>query len=111
MRNSPKTTKTISDAEWSAACEFHVGHILAQAEAGYSDAAGRHAEALVHMAVTRRALEIMSILDLGWFSKAMAIAKHEMFDVMVDLSRPKGSGFDCAHGKQPMAMRVERSAA
>jgi hypothetical protein len=111
MGNSTNGAKFISEDEWNAACDFHVGRILAQGAAGHSEAAGRHASALVHMAVTRRALELMGILSLRSFWKALDVAKHEMFDVRFDLSGPKGSGSDCAPGVQPVVRRVERSAA
>jgi hypothetical protein len=111
MPNASKTAKFYSEAAWDTACEFHVSRILAQAEAGHPEAAGRHAAALVHMAVTRRAFEIMGRLGLNSYWKAEVAAEFELFDVRFDLSEPKGSGSDCAPGEQPVVRRVERSAA
>jgi hypothetical protein len=75
----PRALKTLTDTKWNAACEFHIGRILAQAEAGHCEAAGRHAEALVHMAVTRRALEIMRKERRDYYS-AMDTAKEELYN-------------------------------
>lgn len=76
----PRAPKTFTGADWDAACEFHVSRILAQSEAGHPDAAGRHAEALVHMAVIRRTLELMKIRKLPSFWEAMADAKDELLN-------------------------------
>jgi hypothetical protein len=73
-----RTTKTFADAEWRGACEFHVGRIQEQINAGHADAAGRHAEALAHMAATRRAFEIMTSERPGFY-EALRRAKVELY--------------------------------
>lgn len=74
----PRKTKIFSDQVWQSACDFHIGRIQEQINAGHAESAGRHAEALVHMAATRRAFEIMTTERLRFY-EALNRAKTELY--------------------------------
>jgi hypothetical protein len=76
------TTDVSTDVEWELACEFHLARLREQMEQGYADAAGRHAQALVHMALDRRAAQVMRDLGRAYW-KAILVARHELCDCEV----------------------------
>jgi hypothetical protein len=66
----------ISDAMWAATCDHHVGQIYANADD--SRTVHAHARALVHMALQRRAYELMRQYGRAYW-KAMQMARAEMY--------------------------------
>lgn len=75
----PRTIKTFNDYEWVIVCEFHVGRIQEQINAGHAESAGRHAQFLAHAAVYRRAQQIMRDQHCGYV-KAERAAKLELYN-------------------------------
>lgn len=82
-RRYRKFTITVSsDCEWETVCNFHLRCIDEKGKQGWADSAGDHARALVHMAIERKAAEIMR--DFGRARrKAIEIAKRELLNVEV----------------------------
>lgn len=88
-KRAPQAPKTFTDPDWLSACDFHVGRIQEEIAHGRAESASRHAEAIVHCAVTRKAMEMMANLNLrtanartkeATFWAAMDAAKEELFD-------------------------------
>lgn len=75
----PQVVTVPTDEEWERLCDFHVTRICERAEAGAHQAAGRHAQALVHAALQRRAYQIMRNLGRAYW-KAMLVARHELYN-------------------------------
>lgn len=50
IRRRVARVKTITNQDWNATCDFHIGRIREHIERGYAQSAYRHAEALAHMA-------------------------------------------------------------
>ncbi len=73
-----RATKTFTDQDWRDACAFHIERIQHQISMGHAEDAGRHAEALAHMAATRRAFEIMATERPGFY-EALNRAKAELY--------------------------------
>lgn len=71
--------RILTDEEWEATCDQHVACLLSCARDGWADSAGRHAQALVRMALERRALQIMRDLKRAYW-KAKLIARHELYN-------------------------------
>lgn len=69
--------KISSEAEWAGKCDFHIEQIHANSD--WADMAGTHARALVHMAIQRRAYQIMADYGRAYW-KAMEMAKHELLN-------------------------------
>lgn len=74
---STQSIRVSSDEEWDRACDFHLFCIRERAEAGAFDAAGRHAQSLVQMALIRRAHQIMRDHGRAYW-KAMMMARIEL---------------------------------
>jgi hypothetical protein len=74
----PSPIKVSSQEEWDRTCDFSLTCLHTQAEQGHADAAGRHAQAIVHMAVYRRALQIMRDDHRSYFG-AMKDAMRELY--------------------------------
>lgn len=78
----PSPIKVSTAEEWGRTCDFSLTCLLIQADECHADAAGRHAQAIVHMAVYRRALQIMRDYHRAYW-KAMQMAKHELYNAEV----------------------------
>ena len=76
----PSPIKVSTDEEWGRTCDFAIACLHTQANEGHCDAAGRHARALVTMAVYRRALQIMRDYNRSYW-KAMQMARIELMGV------------------------------
>lgn len=77
-RRQRKSTITVStDEEWERTCNFSLACLHTQANEGHCDAAGRHAQAIVHMAIYRRALQIMRDFGRAYW-KATLMARTEL---------------------------------
>lgn len=63
--------KTFTGPVWAGVCDFHIERIQEHIEQGHAEAAGRHAETLVHMACTRRALELMGVKPMHYYLAMM----------------------------------------
>ena len=77
-RRQPSPIKVSTDEEWGRTCDFTIACLWTQANEGHCDAAGRHAQALVHMAVYRRALQIMRDARRSYVG-AMKDAMRELY--------------------------------
>jgi len=76
----PQPLKTFADADWKRTCEYHVKRIFQEILYERAETAGRHAEALAHMAVMRRALQIARLERKDYYA-ALDAAKAELYDV------------------------------
>ena len=74
----PQTIRVQTDQEWGAACEAMLFRVNAQMWQRHAEAAGRCGQALVHMAIQRRACQLMREFELLSVLKAMAIARVEL---------------------------------
>jgi hypothetical protein len=72
----PAPIRVASREEWDRACDFHLDQI--RTNSNYPETAGRHARALVTMAIYRRAAEVMLETGTGHAYKAVNIARVEM---------------------------------
>jgi hypothetical protein len=79
-KSGRRPVKLMTDAEWADKCEFHVSAITNPLT---PDNAGAHAQALVHVAVARRAHQLMNELDLQDYWKAKDIAKNELLNCKI----------------------------
>ena len=78
--HAPRPIKVSTDEEWGRTCDFAIACLHTQANEGHCDAAGRHARALVTLAVYRRACQIMRAYGYGYV-KAMRMAQVELLGV------------------------------
>ncbi len=78
-----KPINVMTDEQWESFCNFHLSNLHRRANEECADAAGRHARALVTMAVQRRATELMRTFALISVWKAMDVARHELLNVEV----------------------------
>lgn len=77
-----QVVKPMTDAQWSATCDGHIACIREWQDKGgaiFANTAGRHARTLVHMAIQRRAYQIMADFGRAYW-KAMDIARHELLN-------------------------------
>lgn len=75
----PHTITIVTDEEWERRRDAHIERIHECDAAGQCDAAGRHAQYIVHETTHRRALEIMRDFGRAYW-KAMAMARHELYN-------------------------------
>ena len=73
----PRTPTVITDEEWGRRRAYHILRIHVDGDAGHCDAVVRHAQALVHMAIQRRALEVMRAERRDYWT-AMDTARIEL---------------------------------
>lgn len=74
-----QTIKPLTDEEWGHVCNYHLSNINGLVKANLANTAGRHAAALVHMAIQRRAQQIMRDHRRAYW-KAMAMARRELYN-------------------------------
>lgn len=86
-RRQPRTIKVMTDELWAKCCDFHLAGIRANAEVGLHENAGRHARAIVTIAVQRRATELMRTFALVSVWKAMDIARRELLNCEIPQAR------------------------
>lgn len=74
----PREIKVMTDESWDRFCDFHLFSLNAQIWQRNPNAAGRHAQALVNMAIQRKACQLMRDCELSVW-EAMKAARVELF--------------------------------